>query len=333
MRVWKRWLITTAALALCLTACAPKAAPDPTMTPAPEVTSAPTETSAPTSTPGPTPASPAAYSGPVTDALETLLDSDRWSARFWIFPGTGPLGVELPEAEYGDALRELFAAYDWKELTYEETRHGEDFKYPSDAYSFQILAGYPPRDDAGPQILGVSNYDPHLQMGIKKEDGSYGSRYFTAEGAETLCADIADLWPGWEALTGCRTRILPQATKEDTARAYLEATFDKLRGNGHITDARIDSLEVSSWTYDNDLGEMVESGDMDYDSSKSVLFRTVFSLKPTRPELTYWQERGVDKEGWAHFELGRVSLSQWGDDELCELDWFEYSRTAPRKAR
>lgn len=319
MKRWKKRLLPLVALALCLTACAPKPAPAPTVAPVPEATPTPTETAAPT--PEPTPPAPAAYSGPVTDALETLLDGDRWQAQFWIFPGSGPLGVELPEAEYGDALRALFAAYDWKETTYEATRHSEDFDYPPDTYSFQLLCGYPAPEGPGPQTMGVGVYDAYLQMGIKKEDGSYGSRYFAAPGAENLCAALADLWPGWEAVTGCRTRVPPQETKEALARTYLEATFDKLRENGHITDARIDSLEIIPPIWD---GESIGDNYMTYDETTTLQFKTVFSLKPTRPQLTYWQENGVDEDGWVRFELSKISLSQWGDDGLYELGWFEY---------
>ena len=120
-------------------------------------------------------------------------------------------------------------------------------------------------------------------------------------------------------MTGCRTRVAPQETQETLARTYLEATFDKLKVNGHIQDARIDSLELILPVYD---GESVESDYMTYDDSVALQFKTIFSLKPTRPELSYWQEQRVDEEGWVRFELSRISLSLSGDG-LYELGWFE----------
>lgn len=312
MKRWKKRLLPLMALALCLTACTPKSAPGPTVDPVPEATPTPTETAAPTSEP--TPASPAAYSGPVTDALERLLSDGCWSAQFWIFPGSGPVGVELPEAEYGDALRELLASYDWQ-LT-EAPGYDENAVVPPDSYFIGI---YPKiASNQGMRPMTFSAYDPILQLRAWQDSGDL---FYTAPGAENLCEAIAGLWPGWEAVTGCRTRVLPQETKEALARAYLEATFDKLRENGHITDARIDSLEIIPPVWD---GESIGDNYMTYDETTTLQFKTTFSLKPTRPQLTYWQENGVDKDGWAGYKLDMISLSQWGDDGLYELGWFSF---------
>ena len=125
----------------------------------------------------------------------------------------------------------------------------------------------------------------------------------------------AGLWPGWEAVTGCRTRIPARETSEDQAEAYLEATFDKLRQEGHITDARIDSLELLPAA-----GEEASGGTAGEDPGP-VLFRAAFSLRPLQPELSYWQDRGVDGEGWVRYELDRADLVF--QEGLYEMGWFE----------
>lgn len=308
MKRWKRRLSLLSALVLCLTACAPKPAPAPTVAPTPE----PTETSVPT--PAPTETSVPIPGGPIIECLDALLDEGSWRVQFWIFPGSGPVGEELPEAEYGDALRELLASYDWQPT--EAPGYDENAVVPPDSYFIGI---YPKTaSNQGMRPMYYSAYDPILHLSAWQDSGDL---FYTAPGAENLCEAIAGLWPGWEAVTGCRTRVPPQETKEALARTYLEATFDKLRENGHITDARIDSLEVIPPVWD---GESIGDNYMTYDETTTLQFQTTFSLKPTRPQLTYWQENGVDEDGWARFELSKISLSQWGDDGLYELGWFEY---------
>ncbi len=254
----------------------------------------------------------------ILERLDACLDEEgRWQVRFWIFPGTGPTGGELPEEEYGNALRELISSYDWRVT--EELEYDEAAANASAAYSVSIVPSYSAIvEHAGP--IRFSTYTTGLQMSVYDEEtGQYGTLYFTAEGAEGLCAAVADLYPGWDAVTGCRTRIAPQATREETARAYLEATFAVLRENGHILDARVDSLELIPPEWD---GQSPGSNYMTYDDTVALHFRAAFSFKPTRPELSYWQELGVGEDGWASLEFSKIALSLW-EDGLYELGWFE----------
>ena len=318
MKVWKRRLLLAVALALCLTACGARPTPTPaadtvpTATPAPTVT--PTEAVMPTPQPTPAPDPAPAPSGPVIEYLDALLYDGSWQTRFWIFPGSGPVSVEMPEAEYGDALRELLASYDWQ-LT-EAPGYDENAVIPPDSYFIGIYPRTASNDGMRPMTF--SAYDPVLHLSAWENSGDL---FYTAPGAEDLCEAVAGLWPGWEAVTGCRTRVPPQGDKEALARAYLEATFDKLRENGHIQGACVDSLEIIPPVYNE---ENVGSNYMSYDEFAALQFKTAFSLRPTRPELTYWQEQEVDKDGWAHYELSMISLSQWGDDGLYELGWFSF---------
>lgn len=254
----------------------------------------------------------------VMERLDTCLHEEgRWSLYFWIFPGTGPVSGWLPEAEYGDALRALFSSYDWKVTQMPE--YSEETANAPSAYGIQFTPGYPAMvEHIGPIYLNSN--DATIRMSFYDEENKqYGSLYFTAEGAEDLCDAIADLYPGWEAVTGCRTRTTPQATPEATARAYLEDTFAVLKDKGHITEARIDSLEYIPPVWD---GESVDNNYMTYDDTVAVQFQAKISFQPTRPELSYWQELGMDKEGWAGVEFSKIALSLC-EDGLYELGWFE----------
>ena len=291
------------ALGLGIAGWAPRPAPEPpaVVTPAPAVR--------------PWEADPKGY---VLERLDALLDEGQWNVRFWIFPGSGPCGAEMPEAEYGEALHTLFASYDWQ-LTQAPTYEDDEAAAAlPDSYSIGFYPGYT-GSDKELQPIYCGNYSPVLQMGAWSEKEGYSSLFFTAPGAETLCAAISDLWPGWEELTGCRTRTVPRDTPLATARAYLEDTFAALRDKGHIVDAHIDSLEYIPPEWD---GESVGNNYMTYDDSAAVHFRAKFSLKPIRSELTYWQGRGVDENGWVHYTFSRIVLNLC-EDGLWELGWFE----------
>lgn len=298
------------ALGLGITGYAPQPTPEPpaAVTPAPEA--APSERAA-----KPWEADPKGY---VLERLDALLDEGQWNVQFWIFPGSGPCGDRMPESEYGEALRALFASYDWQ-LTQAPTYDEDEAAAAApDSYSISIYPSYT-GSDREIQPIYCGNYSPVLQMGTWSEEEGYGSLFFTAPGAENLCAALSDLWPGWEELTGCRTRTAPQSTHWATAKTYLEGTFTALRDKGHILGARIDSLEYIPPEWD---GESVGNNYMTYDDSVAVHFRAKFSLKPTRPELTYWQERGVDRDGWVHYEFDKIVIGLCGDG-LYELSWFE----------
>ncbi len=289
------------ALGMGIAGWAPQPAPEPpaAVTPAPAVR--------------PWEADPKGY---VLEQLDALLEEGQWNVRFWIFPGSGPMSESFPEAEFGKALRGVFAAYDWQ-LT-QAPEYDENAVYPPDSYSISIYPNYmTPAEAARPIFCETGSPVLHLSAWSGEEE--YGDLFFTAPGAENLCQDIADLCPYWSAVTGCRTRTAPQDTPLATARAYLEGTFAILREKGHILDERIDSLEYLPPEWD---GESVGTGYMTYDDSVAVHFRAEFSLKPTKPQLTGWQNIGVDEEGWAHEAYAKIVITLGGDG-LYELSWYE----------
>lgn len=281
---------------------------------APAETAAPTstpaaETPAPVSTPTPEPA-PDLAEDPVGYILQTLdqylYEEGFWSFRFWIFPGSGPVPVRMPEAEFGPALREFFSGLDWEQISREDyySREEQPESLPG-YYGIQFI----PDDYSKGTVILHSNDD------ILWLDRAEERLYFRAQGAEKLCDRITDLWPGPEAELG-RVRIPPQETREATARAYLEEVCARLEANGHITDHEIRYLMVEP---PND------SEGMEYDSEAiGFTFRAILALKPADPSLECWQEgkeEGTDWNTW--WGPLRVAIGLDGEDGCYCLSYYD----------
>lgn len=286
--------------------------------PAPGQTLPPVQTAP--ATPAPSEESPAYPweadpKGYVTDRLEQCLDNGAWTVRFWIMPGTGPVPVELPEAEYGQALRKLFSDLDWTVTDapqYQEEPEPSSGDRRSNPYSIQIVPGYIPGYGSATEPIMCATDDPVLQLGIRTGEG-YDSACFRAEGAEGLCEAIADLWPAPEAEMG-RVRVLPREAKEATARAYLDEVCARLEANGHITGHEIRLLEVEP-PYEPEGEEEIVEGE------EALVFQALLALQPADPGLSCWQE-GREETGWVTWGRVRVSLHQ-ASDGFYTLAYFD----------
>lgn len=230
--------------------------------------------------------------GMLSGVLDQGFSGDGWEVRFWIHPGSGPSPVDMNAAEYGGAVREQFAALDWEQTDLEHYRAAGD-DLPG-AYGVDFC---PKGKTLQVHIVCWSHND------IIRVEFPAGSetecRYLRADGAEELCDSLAVLWPGPEVDKGL-VRTSPQETDEATAVQYMEELFGRLASDGHVTGAELRSLAVLPPDPDSDRGA-------DY-----LDFCASFALQPARPELSYWQDIGVDETGWAEYKDVQVCL--WLDE-------------------
>lgn len=251
--------------------------------------------------PAPDLSDPNAY---VMARLEDCLDGDKWQVRFWIFPGSGPVSVTLPDTEYGQPLRTLFSALDWEVI---DRPADDETPSPPGTYSVQIIPGYPDPDHTSP--ITVHSGEGVLRLDTYSEEEGYASLHLRAQGVEDLCDAISALWPGPDAALGL-VRIQPEKTQWSSAKAYMEAVFSKLSENGHITASRIDSLDV-----------LPLEADPDQPGPPALAFQVRFSLTPSRPDLSCWSDR-LDEAGWAHYAL--AVHTTWDEtDGAYGLNWYE----------
>ena len=230
----------------------------------------PTPVPAPTPTPGPA----------ISDLLESVLSCDGWTVKFWgVFPGSGPLVIELDAADCGDRLREILTALNWQE--------GEGEKVPMEEYreldqwvQFYSMGGtfevYPGNDTVVVHFMG----EP------------FGEAVWHANGTENLCRDLLDLWPGPEAYY-FRVKAEPSGDAQTMAEHFAAAFEAIYRNSGAITDFRLDSVTGSL----NDAYYFVD---------------LTFSVKPADPDLQAWKGWAshrvtVGKDGWVRY-ICRITL-------------------------
>lgn len=209
-----------------------------------------------------------------------------WSVNFWIYPGSGPCGVEMSDAEYGDAIRGMFSALAWENMTPEEYAGREEPVWQNGVYS--VTFGFDFTIATNSDVLMMPAPEGY-------EDG--GRLYFRADGAEELCERMAALWPGPEVNRG-RVRVPPQETGAGTAKLYLNEMLSLLREEGHITDYEVRSLAWWPWDDDGD-------GNVSLTEPTAIGLRMTFAVKPADPELSYWRDMesggSTDRDGWYVF--------------------------------
>lgn len=222
--------------------------------------------------------------------LNRGTEEDAWGVYFWCLPGSGPYCVEMSVAEYGQTVRELFAALDWQvtePIDYVDRPEDAPGNQP-DWYSVQLILH---REEMVTFLCDHNSGELRVSP-PKSEKG--GWLYFRADGAEALCEQIALLWPGPEADFG-RVRVPPQGSERDTAAYYVEQVLECSKGEGHITDYTVLSLEL----YPQEPSEDGEANDW-------ITFLTQFKVKPAHPELSYWQGRDLDIDGWTEYRWNTV---------------------------
>lgn len=260
----------------------PEQTPEHTPEPAPE----PTPESAPMPTSGPA----------VSDLLENMLSCDGWTVKFWgVFPGSGPLMLELDAADCGGRLREILTALNWQEGEGEEVPM-EEYRELDQWVQFYSTGGnfevYPKNDTVVVHFMG----EP------------FGEAVWHANGTENLCKDLLNLWPGPEAYYFRVRRAEPSEDAQAMAEDYAAAFEELYRNSGAITDFRLDSVT-------GNLKDTYYSVDL------------IFSVKPADPDLQAWKgwaSHGVtvDKDGWVKYTC-RITL---GAEEvtLGRFEDFQY---------
>lgn len=248
-------------------------------TPEPEQTSESTPEPAPE--PAPTPAS-----GPaVSELLENMLSCDGWTVKFWgVFPGSGPLMLELDGADFRDRLREILTALNWQEgegeeAPMEESRELDQWvQFYSAGGNFEV---YPKNDTVVVHFMG----EP------------FGEAVWHANGTENLCKDLLELWPGPEVYYFRVRRAEPSEDAQTMAEDYAAAFEELYRNSGAITDFRLDSV----------TGNLEDTW---------CIVDLTFSVKPTDPDLQAWKGWGahrvtVGKDGWVKYTC-RIFLGSGG---------------------
>ncbi len=285
----KRSLCGALALCLLLAGCAPKAPPEPSRTPdptaSPEVTAAPApEPSAPM-LPDPQ-TDPTGY---VLACLDWAMEGETVTICFWQHPGSGPSPEELSVDDCASAIRALFSDLDWEVTerpTYDEdTAESAPFNQPG-AYSATIYYG-----DSWTGYLQVGTDDPVIMLG----DHGPNSVYLRADGAEGLCDRLTDLVPSAYLNLG-RTRVPPQASREDTVKLYVETALERLKANGHISDYVLRECKIVELDVEADA----ESA---WETHPSFGYTVTYAVKPTHPELSYWQDATFDADGWVEARI------------------------------
>lgn len=285
------------ALFLLCTSCTPTAEvpPTPTLEVTPTPTAAPTSTPTPTPTPEPT---PTPTPGPnVSELLENVLSCDGWGGSFWgVFPGSGPLAIELKAADFGEQLREILTSLDWQEgegeaVPMEEERELDQWvQFGCASGSLEVH----PKNDT---------------VVFRFEGEPFGEAVYHTNGTETLCKDLLDLWPGPETYY-FRVKAAPSEDAQEVAENYAAAFEEVYMDSGHITDFRLDSV----------TGKLT-SDDSYYRVDLS------FAVKPADPGLEAWKGWGgnrvtIDKNGWAKYKCKIVISAE--EVTLGRFEDFQY---------
>ena len=236
--------------------------------PVPEPTTVPS----PTPTPGPA----------ISDLLENMLSCDGWTVKFWgVFPGSGPLMLELDGADCGERLRDILTALNWQEGEGEEAPM-EEYRELDQWVQFYSTGGnfavYPGNDTVVVHFTG----EP------------FGEAVWHANGTENLCRDLLDLWPGPEAYYFRVRKVEYSGDAQTMAEDYAAAFEAVYRNSGAITDFRLDSVTGKlddGWCY-ADLS---------------------FAVKPADPDLRAWKGWAshrvtADRDGWVKYTC-RIYLS------------------------
>jgi len=312
-----RILLIGALFTACLTAChlqSPEPSTIPKENDVVDQSRPLNDTGITSSTPGPTlPPWAADPKGYILDVLNQGFSNDNWAIRFWIFPGSGPVTVNMNATEYGQAIQDLFSALDW-ELTdrdhYDEVdstsaglpgAYGVDFYYPE--WRKPIVH------------ISCHSYSDMIRLEISSINGNenaYECCYFQADGAASLCNDLASLWPGPEVSFGL-IRIPKKETDEATAEEYMTALFDRLTNDGHITDAELRTVTI--------LPQNPAEGSDGYNFN-ILMFQTTFMLCPALPQLTYWQDKNASENGWVKYEDFFVCLQYNSENNSYGLSYY-----------
>lgn len=269
------------ALCMALAGCAPRQGQSkPTATPVPSETVSPSTTPSfqPQSDPG----------EQLLTCLDQAMVKELVTIRFWQHPGSGPSPVELSTAEHGEDIKALFSALNWEQVevpgyyTSDEEAANAPFNQPG-AYSVSIYYG-----DPWTGVIQMGTGDPVVTLG----DNGPDSVYLRADGAEDLCDKLADLTPEAYINLG-RTRVPEQKDQEATLKLYLETGLERLKANGHITGYTIDTFAIIP-------PDEPESEPVERPEHPGIPYTATYSIKPARPELTYWQDLAeyTREDGW-----------------------------------
>lgn len=281
----KRYWCLCLVLCLGLAGCKPKEAP-PTPTPEPTPSVAATATPEPAPTPepsfGPSVDPKEDPKGYIMACLDQAMTQEDIFLRFMLHPGSGPTPAYWPTKEYRESLRAAFADLDWEAVEkpcYESDEEiaNAPFNQPG---AYDILLYY--SGETGQHIrCGLNN--AFLQVG----DGGEGTCYFTADGAEELCAKLTDLDPEVYINLG-RTRVPAQESAEATLKLYLETGLERTKQLGHISDYELRAYAVTSSGWEDEEAP-----------SPGFQYTATYVYKPAHPESAYWENYYFDADGWA----------------------------------
>lgn len=271
-------------LCLALAACAHTGEVTPTPEPTPEPTSEPT----PAPTPEPWEADPGQF---IQGCLELDFAVDgRIPLCVNIDPGSMPLREIMHDSEVGQAIRDLFAAYEWECVEKPAESDGPDPVVGIGAYLGVAVAMYDMED--APRQFYVSTYDNVISLYAADWDKSF---YFRAEGAENLCRDLIVLCPNPYAQATTVYSPL-QKTAADTAKRFLDDFFASMAESGHITDYQL----LEGYVLD----------------PENMVYRIRFRLKPANPEWEFWSGNSYDPlnaSGWTQIIEMRFWLETDGE--------------------
>lgn len=231
--------------------------PSPTVVPTPALTPEPTPTLGPTPEPEPWEDDPGQF---IQDCLEADFAVKGWMPLgIMIDPGSMSLNEKIYDSEVGQAIRDLFAAYDW-----ECVEKPEESDEPTPVVGIEAYLGAALTMENVPYWFYFNTYDNVISL--NGEDLERGL-HFRAEGAENLCRDVIALSPDFYAQASIVYSPL-QETAAATAKEFLDSLFAAMTENGHITDYKL--LE----------GYVLDAEDM--------IYRVRFRLKPAHPEWQFW---------------------------------------------